>query len=89
MSVLYLEECLRESFGVITDGDLQPECNILRGVPNDILELLSCRCQKCCKTNVCACRKVYLVCTDACMSGQGEDCKNVVDFSNYDNSDDE
>ena len=25
LSVLYLEECLRESFGVITDSDLQPE----------------------------------------------------------------
>ena len=71
---------------VITDADLKPEYTILGGVPNSILELVSCRCQKGCKTNVCACRRAYLVCTDARICDQGEDCENTVNFSNGDDS---
>ena len=52
---------------VITDGDLKSEYTSLGGVPDDILEKVSCRCQKGCKTNFGACRKAYLVCTDARM----------------------
>ena len=52
---------------VITDGDLKSEYTSLGGVPDDILEKGSCRCQKGCKTNFGACRKAYLVCTDARM----------------------
>ena len=52
---------------VITDGDLKSEYTILGGVPDDVLEKVSFSCQKGCKTNVCACRKAYLVCTNACM----------------------
>ena len=77
LSVLYLEEYLIKSFGspiscwkwlVYYWWYFKPEYTILRENPNKILELVSCRWQKVCKTNICACWKAWrLVCTDACM----------------------
>ena len=74
----------------LENGVLVPEYTVLGDVPERVIELVSCRCRKGCKTNLCACRKVKLVCTDACGCDDNDDCENKEEIylTDDDDSDD-
>ena len=53
-----------------------------------VVELVNCKCNKGCKTNVCSCRMTGLVFADACVCSKGQYCKNHKQYD-YKSSDDE
>ena len=69
-----------------SEGFLQPEFMIFDSAPESILELVSCKCKKGCKTNACSCRKTGLNCCGACLC---KDCTNDETNELQNDSDDE
>ena len=64
----------------MSEGRLEPEFTISGGVPRNVRKLVSCRYQKGCKTNVCACRKDNLMRTGGNRCDEGVACKNTECF---------
>lgn len=64
------------------DSGLQPILMSLSPIPESCLEIISCACQKQCKTRRCKCRKAGLPCTAMCACQQRSDdqavCMNMV-----------
>jgi len=72
------------------NGNLITEYTVLGDVPERIIELVSCRCQKGCKKKFVCVQKVKLVCTDACGCDDNDQCENKdIDFSDDEENDDE
>ena len=69
-------------------AQLEPEFIVLGGVPENVLELVSCRCQKGSKTNACACRKSKLACSNACSCDVNDSCENTEHFIDDDDDSD-
>lgn len=53
------------------NGFLTPEYMIFDSAPSSVLELISCKCKKGCKNNLCSCRKANFNCCGLC-----KDCTN-------------
>ena len=55
------------------DGSLKPGYMVFESAPNNVLELVPCKCKKGCQTNSCYCSKANLNCCAACLC---EHCEN-------------
>ena len=63
--------------GWVKNGEvLNQEKTVRNAVPENIVELIRCKCKKGCKTNACGCRKEGLKCTDACLCNNTQECEN-------------
>ena len=62
---------------------------LFNAVPEAIVELVRCKWEKGCKTNVCGCKKAGLTCTDVCICNEAQQRENQNDYYCYDSSDDE
>ena len=82
--MLYLEVCMYPNFitsvpavgnGWAEDnnGFLTPDYMIFDSASSSVLELISCKCKKGCKNNLCSCRKANFNCYGACLC---KDCTN-------------
>ena len=58
-------------------------------VPNEIIELVTCKCKSGCSTNRCVCFKASLKCTGACLCINCSNKVPGVDHFNRDDDDDE
>ena len=73
---------------VVSEKQLEPEFNVLGGVSKNVLELVSCRCQKRCKKNACASRKSKVACSNACNCDMNYSCENTEHFIDDDHDSD-
>ena len=65
---------------VENEGHLEIEFMVLRGIPENIVELLHCKCKKGFKTNDCIYRKSTHVCSSGCSCNEKEECYNTEQF---------
>ena len=73
---------------VVSEKQLEPEFNVLGGVTKNVLELVSCRCQKGCKNNTCAFRKSKVACSNGCNCDMNDSCENTEHFIDDDGDSD-
>ena len=66
---------------ILKDEMLEPEFMLQPPVPENAIELVRCKCKKGCQNNSCSCRKIQLMCTDACLCDQNQECENVLEYS--------
>ena len=46
-------------------------------IPNNLSELVRCKCKKNCNTKSCSCRRENLSCTDGCFCNESDQCENT------------
>jgi len=56
-------------------------------VPDAVAEFTRCKCKKGCKSNSCSCRRNKLLCSEACLCTNSEDCENNEYIDNDDDDD--
>lgn len=73
----------------IQDGTLVPLLMSKEPAPAAILELTACKCKKsaCRRSDICQCKAIGLVCTEACLCMAGESCENVQNTEYMNDSD--
>ena len=59
---------------ILKNGKLEQHLMSQVPAPRKVAEFVLRRCKKNCKTNNCSCRKSNLVCTEACLRGNCENC---------------
>jgi hypothetical protein len=61
----------------MSDGALQPQLLTKPSAPTGLGELVMCNCRKsACKSNLCSCKVIDLVCTEGCVCMGGDGCQN-------------
>lgn len=66
----------------LTDGQYMPIMTDLAAAPDDILNIVRCKCKTSCVSHLCSCRKNSLMCVSACSNCHG-DCTNGETVSTY------
>ena len=70
-------------------GCLELERMIDDAVPDVVVELTRCKCNKGCRTNSCSCRRAKLTCAEVFHCNYDDECENLQQFETNPSSDEE